>query len=65
MTKLVTCVAVMQVVEKGLVAIDDDLGKVLPELHDLEVLEGFDSNEQPILGMQTKPVTLRYVSQPS
>lgn len=64
MTKLVTAVAVMQVVEKGLVELDDDLGEVLPELSELEVLEGFDSNEQPKLGKQTKPVTLRYFNRP-
>ena len=64
MTKLVTAVAAMQVVEKGLVGLDDDLGNVMPELSNLDVLEGFDDNGQPMLGKQTKPVTLRYVNRP-
>ena len=64
MTKLVTACAVLQVVEKGLVGLDDDLGNVMSELSNLEVLEGFDSNEQPMLGKQTRPVTLRYVNRP-
>lgn len=62
MTKFVTAVAVMQVVEQGLVSLDDDLGGILPELSGLNILEGFDSNEQPIFGKQTKPVTLRHVT---
>jgi CubicO group peptidase (beta-lactamase class C family) len=64
MTKLVTAVAVMQVVEKGLVGLDDDLGSILPELSNLDVLEGFDSSGQPVLGKQSKPMTLRYVIRP-
>ncbi len=64
MTKLVTAVAVMQVVEKGLVGLDDDLGHTLPELSDLDVLEGFDGSEQPMLGKQSDSITLRYVNRP-
>lgn len=61
MTKLVTAVAVMQVVEKGLLALDDDLSGILPNLSELDLLEGFDSNGQPILGRQARPITLRQV----
>lgn len=59
MTKLVTSVAVLQVVEKGLVGLDDDLGKLVPELANLEVLKGFDTNGKAILRKQGKAVTLR------
>lgn len=59
MTKLVTSVAVLQVVEKGLVGLDDDLGKLVPELANLEVLKGFDTDGKPILTKQGKAVTLR------
>lgn len=37
-TKLVTTIAAMQAVEKGLVKLDDDLTSVLPELASLEVV---------------------------
>lgn len=60
MTKLMTTVAVMQVVERGMVGLDDDLGYLLPELKDPIVLTGFDSETQH---METKPasrpITLR------
>ena len=61
MSKLVTAVAVMQLVEKGVVDLDDDLGNIVPELSALDVLEGFDGSGQPVLGKKTKPMTLRYV----
>ncbi|KAF2008714.1 beta-lactamase class C and other penicillin binding protein [Aaosphaeria arxii CBS 175.79] len=41
-TKLTTSVAVMQVVEKGLIGLDDDVRDVLPQLKDLKVLIGFE-----------------------
>lgn len=40
-TKLATAVAVMQVVEQGLVHLDDDIRCIVPELKDLRVLAGF------------------------
>jgi CubicO group peptidase (beta-lactamase class C family) len=43
MTKLMTSVAVMQVVERGLVGMDDDLGPIVPELGDRTVLVAFDT----------------------
>jgi CubicO group peptidase (beta-lactamase class C family) len=44
LTKIVTAVAVMIVVERGLISLDDDVGKVVPELAAPEVLSGFDDN---------------------
>src|SRR3954464_10410988 len=43
MTKAVTSVALMQLVEQGRVALDDPAEKYLPELANLKVLEKFDS----------------------
>lgn len=64
-TKLVTSVAVMQCVEKGLLKLDDDVSTILPELKDMNVLIGFengdDGKEKPILKKNTKTVTLRLV----
>ncbi|KAE8341630.1 hypothetical protein BDV24DRAFT_151031 [Aspergillus arachidicola] len=39
MTKLVTAVAVMQLVERGIVSLDDDVRTIVPELRDIQILE--------------------------
>ncbi|KAJ5682495.1 esterase [Penicillium macrosclerotiorum] len=39
MTKLVTAVAVMQLVERGDVSLDDDVCQIIPELKDIPVLQ--------------------------
>lgn len=59
MSKLVTAVAVLQVVEKGLIGLDDDIGKAVPRFANVDVLEGFDDNGKPKMGKQNKPITLR------
>ncbi len=64
-TKLITSVAVMQCVEKGLLNLDDDVTPILPELKDIDVIVGFekdsDGKDKPILKKNTKKITLRYV----
>jgi methyl acetate hydrolase len=42
MTKPITSVALMQLVEQGRIGLDDPASKYLPELADLKVLESFD-----------------------
>ncbi|GKT49728.1 acyltransferase mlcH [Colletotrichum spaethianum] len=59
MTKLITCTAVMQLVERGLVGLDDDLRSTVPQLAKMQILRGFDGDEQPILEENTTPITLR------
>ncbi|KAJ0159880.1 Acyltransferase LovD [Colletotrichum tanaceti] len=59
MTKLVTSTAVMQLVERGLVGLDDDMRTVVPQLARMQILRGFDGDEQPILEDNTTPITLR------
>ena len=49
MTKAVTGVAAMQCVERGLLALDQPAGEILPELAEPRVLEGFDAAGEPIL----------------
>lgn len=39
MTKLVTAVAVMQLVERGVVSLDDDVREKVPELANIQILE--------------------------
>lgn len=44
-TKLTTSVAVLQVVEKGLVGLDDDVREILPQLKELKVITGFEADD--------------------
>jgi methyl acetate hydrolase len=60
MTKAITSVAAMQLVERGTLKLDEPVAKHLPELGGLEVLEGFDKNTgNPVLRAVSTPVTLR------
>lgn len=49
MTKPVTSVAVMQLVEQGALGLDEPLTAYLPEFANLKVLEGFDADGKPRL----------------
>jgi methyl acetate hydrolase len=60
MTKPVTSVAAMQLVEQGKLKLDEPASTYIKELGGLQVLHGFDaSSGKPILQPATKPVTLR------
>lgn len=59
-SKLITSIAALQVVERGLVGVDDDLGVVVPELGALKVLREVDDGEV-VLEERTRKITLRYV----
>jgi methyl acetate hydrolase len=59
MTKPVTSVAAMQLVEQGKLKLDEPAATYIPELGSLQVLHGFDSAGKPVLKPATKPVTLR------
>jgi CubicO group peptidase (beta-lactamase class C family) len=65
MAKLVTTIAVLQCIEKGLIEMDDPVEKFLPELADPDILEGFSDDGEPILRKAKEKITLRYVSQKS
>src|ERR1700678_2328475 len=58
MTQTVTAVAAMQLVERGKVGLHQPLGEVVPELANLEVLEGFGAVGKPRLRPAKRPVTL-------
>jgi CubicO group peptidase (beta-lactamase class C family) len=49
MTKLLTCIAAMQIIEKGLITLETDVAPYLPELAAQPILHGFDDNDKPIL----------------
>lgn len=59
-TKLITAVAVMQCVERGLLALDEPVGRILPEYAEPLLLQGFDENDEPILQAARQPLTLRF-----
>jgi methyl acetate hydrolase len=61
MTKAITTTAAMQLVERGKLSLDEPASKHLPELANLNVLEGFDKAGKPILRPARKPVTLRHL----
>ena len=58
-TKLVTSIAVMQCVERGLLHLDSDVVDVLSELKDLQLLKDFQEDGRPVLGTPSEPLTLR------
>jgi methyl acetate hydrolase len=59
MTKPVTSVAAMQLVERGKLKLDVPASTYIPALGTLQVLHGFEASGKPILKPATKPVTLR------
>lgn len=61
MTKAITSVAAMQLVEEGKLALDAPIARVLPELAERPVLEGFDDAGQPRLRPARQPITLRHL----
>jgi methyl acetate hydrolase len=62
MTKAVTTVAAMQLVEQRRVTLDEPVSKYLPKLDKLNVLEGFDApSGRPILRLAKTPITLKHL----
>ncbi len=59
MTKAVTGAAAMQLVEQGTIDLDAPMSEVCPEAANPTVLEGFDSDGQPITRPATTEPTLR------
>jgi CubicO group peptidase (beta-lactamase class C family) len=61
MTKAVTSVAAMQLVEQSKLQLDQPVGNILPELSAPQVLEGFDDSGAPRLRPAKRPITLRHL----
>ena len=61
MTKAITAVAAMQLVEAGKIGLDAPLGAFLPILDRVGVLDGFGPDETPILRAPKRPVTLAHL----
>ena len=61
MTKAVTTVAALQLVEEGKVDLSEPVSRHLPQLADLEVLEGFDGDGKPSLRPSKTQSTFRHL----
>ncbi|KAI1083996.1 beta-lactamase/transpeptidase-like protein [Whalleya microplaca] len=61
MTKLHTSVAVLQLVERGLITPDEDVSHLIPTFASQEVLDGFTDEGAPITHKRRNPITLRYL----
>ena len=60
-TKAVTGVAVMQMVEEGLVSLDDPAKRYVPEIDEIQVLEGFAEDGEPIVRAPATDITLNHL----
>ena len=61
MTKAVTCVAAMQLVEQGALEVDAPVPDIDPALSSPQVLDGFDAAGVPKLRPAKRPITLRHL----
>lgn len=58
MTKAITSIAAMGLVEKGVIRTDEPIARILPELANPQVLEGFDASGKPKLRPARGAITL-------
>ncbi len=61
MTKLLTSVAAMQLVERGKLTLEEPAERIDPTLGSPQVLDGFDAKGIPQLRPARKPITLRHL----
>jgi len=61
MTKAITSIAAMQMVEQGKLSLDKPISDVVLELSAAQVLEGFDNEGKPKLRPPKRPITLRHL----
>ncbi len=61
MTKAITSVAAMQLVEQGKLKLEEPVPNIDPALGSPQVLEGFDASGAPKLRPAKRPITLRHL----
>ena len=61
MTKAITSVAAMQLVEQGKLALDDPVPAIDETLSAPQVLTGFDANGRPLMRPARRPITLKHL----
>ncbi|TEA17704.1 Acyltransferase LovD [Colletotrichum sidae] len=60
-TKLFTTIAALQLVERGLLSLDEDAARHVPALAQKPVLTGFEPSGEPIQVPRKNPMTLRHL----
>jgi CubicO group peptidase (beta-lactamase class C family) len=61
MTKAVTTVAALQLVEQGKIRLDEPVSRLLPQLAGPKVLDHFDAGEKPVLRLARTQITLKHL----
>src|ERR1700759_4485479 len=61
MTKVLTSVAALQLIEQGRLSLDQDAAELVPAINDVPILEGFDASGAPRLRAAKKTVTLKHL----
>lgn len=61
MTKAITCVGMLQLIEQGKAAMDQPAAEILPALANPLLLTGFDAGGQPQLRPAEKAITIRHL----
>lgn len=57
-----TTIAVLQCVERGQIELDEDVGRILPEFAEPDVLYGFDEKtDEPLIRKAKKRITMRHL----
>ena len=59
MTKLITTIGALQLVEQGVLDLDTPITAYVPQLSELQVLKGFDEQDNPILENADRAPTIR------
>lgn len=60
-TNLITSIMALQCMERGLVSLDENVERFIPELASMEVLAGFDTTGKAIMRARNGSITLRLV----
>ncbi len=61
MTKALTSIGALQLVEQGRLSLDQDASAFVPAINEVPILEGFDAAGAPRLRAARRPVTLRHL----
>ena len=61
MTKAITSVAVMQLIEQGRLTLDQNAADFVPALANAPILDGFEASGAPRTRKGTKPITVRHL----
>ncbi|MGR3661647.1 MAG: serine hydrolase domain-containing protein [Paracoccaceae bacterium] len=61
MTKAITATAAMQLVEQGLLELDAPIAKHVPKIAEIQVLDGWGDDGQPVLRAPKRELTLRHL----